>query len=117
MAQPNLDLSPAAERRLDDYLDAIAGVLDHADRIARARPYCTGLLLPSERKSVEPMAARLAPQRVRAAHQSLHHLGPYPRARSRRNERCVSAIDCSAGLAPGWHSAAPAVSASERHRF
>jgi len=35
--------------------------------------YCTGLLLPGERKSVEPMAARLAPDNVRRVHQSLHH--------------------------------------------
>ena len=74
MTQPNLDPSRAAERRFDDYLDAIAGVLGHADRRAPARAYCTGLLLPGARKSVEPMAARLAPQRVPAAHQSLHHL-------------------------------------------
>ncbi len=33
-----------------------------------------GLLLPGERKSVEPMAARLAPHNVRRMHQSLHHL-------------------------------------------
>jgi len=38
------------------------------------RLYCTGLLLPGERKSVEPMAARLAPGNVRRMHQSLHHL-------------------------------------------
>jgi SRSO17 transposase len=31
-------------------------------------------LLPGERKSVEPMAARLAPDNVRRMHQSLHHL-------------------------------------------
>jgi SRSO17 transposase len=74
MAQPNPDLSRAAERRLDAYLDAIAGALGHADRRAPARASCTGLLLPGERKSVEPMAARLAPRRVRATHQSLHHL-------------------------------------------
>ena len=36
--------------------------------------YCTGLLLPGERKSVEPMAARLAPNDCRRMHQSLHHL-------------------------------------------
>jgi SRSO17 transposase len=36
--------------------------------------YCKGLLLPLERKSVEPMAARLAPHDVRRMHQSLHHL-------------------------------------------
>lgn len=33
-----------------------------------------GLLLPGERKSVEPMAARVAPNDVRRTHQSLHHL-------------------------------------------
>jgi SRSO17 transposase len=36
--------------------------------------YCAGLLLPGERKSVEPMAARLAPDNVRRMHQSLHHV-------------------------------------------
>jgi SRSO17 transposase len=36
--------------------------------------YCKGLLLPGERKSVEPMAARLAPDDCRRMHQSLHHL-------------------------------------------
>src|SRR5271165_2571792 len=35
--------------------------------------YCMGLLLPGERKSVEPMAALLAPNNVRHMHQSLHH--------------------------------------------
>ena len=46
----------------------------HADRIQPLKSYCTGLLLPGERKSVEPMAARLAPDNVRHLHQSLHHL-------------------------------------------
>jgi SRSO17 transposase len=49
-------------------------VVGHRRRAAAARAYCTGLLLPGERKSIEPMAARLAPERVPAAHQSLHHL-------------------------------------------
>jgi SRSO17 transposase len=74
MAPADLDLSRAAERRFGEHLDAIAGVLGHADRIGPARAHCTGLLLPGARKSVEPLAARLAPHRVRAAHQSLHHL-------------------------------------------
>jgi SRSO17 transposase len=62
------------EARLAAYLDAIAAVLGHASRAASARAYCTGLLLPGERKSIEPMAARIAPGRVQAAHQSLHHV-------------------------------------------
>lgn len=36
--------------------------------------YVKGLMLPIERKSVEPMAARLAPGNVRQVHQSLHHI-------------------------------------------
>src|SRR5918911_3222695 len=74
MTQESLDQGGAAEQRFEAYLDAITAVLGHADRTRPARAYCTGLLLPGERKSVEPMAARLAPDRVQAAHQSLHHL-------------------------------------------
>ena len=37
------------------------------------RDYCLGLLMPGERKSVEPMAAVTAPARVAAQHQSLLH--------------------------------------------
>ncbi|MDT8322126.1 MAG: transposase, partial [Xanthomonadales bacterium] len=46
----------------------------HADREQPARWYIKGLMLPGERKSVEPMAARVQPQNVRSAHQSMHHL-------------------------------------------
>jgi SRSO17 transposase len=64
----------SGEERLAAYLDEIAAVLGHVGRTASARAYCTGLLLPGERKSVEPMAARIAPDRVQARHQSLHHV-------------------------------------------
>jgi SRSO17 transposase len=60
--------------RFAAYLDEIAAVLGHASRAAAARAYCTGLLLPGARKSVEPMAARIEPARVGARHQSLHHV-------------------------------------------
>lgn len=60
--------------RLSAYLDEITAVLRHASRAASARAYCTGLLLPGERKSIEPMAARIEPGRVQARHQSLHHV-------------------------------------------
>jgi len=63
----------ATERRFKKYVDKMAQALGHADRVTPFRSYTTGLLLPGDRKSVEPMAARLAPDRVRAAHQSLHH--------------------------------------------
>ncbi len=58
------------EERFAAYLEAIMAVLGHASRAAAARAYCAGLLLPGERKSIEPMAARVAPGRVQAAHQS-----------------------------------------------
>ena len=61
------------EERFDDYVERLGDTLGHADRRGPLRAYTTGLLLPGERKSVEPMAARVDPARVGAAHQSLHH--------------------------------------------
>ena len=63
----------ASEQRLQEYLSRLTAVLGHADRKARLVGYCTGLLLPGERKSVEPMAARLEPAQVPSLHQALHH--------------------------------------------
>jgi SRSO17 transposase len=63
----------SSESRFAAYVEVIGSVLGHADRDAPFRAYCTGLLLPGDRKSVEPMAARVEPGRVQAAHQSLHH--------------------------------------------
>jgi SRSO17 transposase len=64
--------SPEAER-FEAYLERLSLAVGHADRREPLRAYLTGLLLPGERKSVEPMAAKLDPLRVRARHQSLHH--------------------------------------------
>src|SRR3954451_1294669 len=61
------------EERFGDYVERLGDTLGHADRRGPLRAYTTGLLLPGERKSVEPMAARVDPARVGAAHQSLHH--------------------------------------------
>src|SRR5215203_2226048 len=63
----------AGEARFAAYVERLAQALGHADRAAPLKAYCTGLILPGERKSIEPMAARLEPARVQAAHQSLHH--------------------------------------------
>src|SRR6476660_10125941 len=62
------------EQRFAAYIEGLAEAAGHADRHAPLRNYCTGLLLPGARKSVEPMAARLAPDNVRRMHQSLHHV-------------------------------------------
>src|SRR5438046_3727124 len=61
------------EDRFASYIEGLASVIGHADRVGPLGDYCTGLLLPGERKSVEPMAAKTAPARVAAQHQSLLH--------------------------------------------
>src|ERR687897_2886936 len=75
MIKPS-SVSPDAgsEVRFQAYISALSEEIGHADRIDPLRGYCTGLLLPGERKSIEPMAARLDPLHVQATHQSLHHL-------------------------------------------
>src|ERR1700732_1442848 len=62
-----------SEKRFTKYVAGLASVIGHADRTGPLRDYCTGLMLPGERKSVEPMAARTAPARTAAQHQSLLH--------------------------------------------
>src|SRR6201984_3929519 len=62
------------EKRFAAYMNSLAQAAEHADRDEPLKNYCKGLLLPGERKSVEPMAARLAPDNVRRMHQALHHL-------------------------------------------
>lgn len=59
--------------RFHAYIEHLSEAMGHADRHAPLAEYCTGLLLPGERKSIEPMAARVAPAEVGAKHQSLHH--------------------------------------------
>jgi SRSO17 transposase len=62
-----------ATERFDAYLARLSEGLGHADRHAGLRGYCTGLMLPLSRKSVEPMAARVDPMHASARHQALHH--------------------------------------------
>ena len=67
------------QTRFASYVDQLAAVIGHADRIGPLHRYCLGLLLPVPRKSVEPLAAVLAPSRASAEHQSLlHFVGQSP---------------------------------------
>jgi SRSO17 transposase len=59
--------------RFASYVEELASAMGHPDRARPLRDYCTGLILPGDRKSVEPMAARTDPARVSAQHQSLLH--------------------------------------------
>src|SRR4051794_14410315 len=63
----------SSRARFAGYVEKLTEVIGHADRAGPLRDYCTGLLMPAERKSVEPMAAVTAPARVAAQHQSLLH--------------------------------------------
>lgn len=60
-------------REFERYMAHLSEGLGHADRHAGLRGYCTGLMAPLKRKSVEPMASHLAPMSTRSRHQSLHH--------------------------------------------
>lgn len=62
-----------ASERFDRYMSHLSEGLGHLDRHAGLKDYCTGLMLPLSRKSVEPMAARVDPMHASARHQSLHH--------------------------------------------
>jgi len=66
-------LVDGSEARFAAFVEGLASVIGHADRVAPLEAYCIGLLLPGERKSVEPMAAITAPARVSAQHQSMMH--------------------------------------------
>jgi SRSO17 transposase len=71
--------SRSSEARFEAYVQELTEVMGHADRARPLSDYCQGLLLPCERKSVEPMAAVTAPSRVAAQHQSLlHFVGEAP---------------------------------------
>lgn len=67
-------MGASLETRFERYCEPLVAALGHADRAAPTRWYLQGLMLPGGRKSVEPMAARVRPQDVRSAHQSMHHL-------------------------------------------
>lgn len=70
-----MDLGRAddSESRFAAYVEGLVRVIGHKDRAGPLRDYCTGLVMPGERKSVEPLAAVTAPARVAAQHQSLLH--------------------------------------------
>ena len=73
--------SEGSRQRFESYIEELTDVIGHADRATPLHDYCTGLVLPGERKSVEPMAALTAPARTAAQHQSLLHFvaqAPWP---------------------------------------
>jgi SRSO17 transposase len=69
-----VEMDKHGAERVETFVDALAAVIGHADRVRPLRDYGLGRLAPAERKSVEPLAAVTAPSRVSAQHQSLLHV-------------------------------------------
>jgi SRSO17 transposase len=69
----SLEDEAGSDERFASYVEHLASVIGHADRVNPLRDYCTGLMMPCARKSVEPLAAVTAPARTAAQHQSLLH--------------------------------------------
>src|SRR6201989_1760905 len=72
-AEMGLPKSGEAGSRFSAYVEGLTSVIGHVDRAKPLRDYCLGLMMPCDRKSVEPMAAVTAPERTAAQHQSLLH--------------------------------------------
>ena len=53
------NLATARAQRFHSYVERLTTALGHRDRHGPLRAYVTGLCLPGDRKSIEPMAARL----------------------------------------------------------
>jgi SRSO17 transposase len=69
----NVQAVEESEARFEAYVEELTSVIGHQDRAGPLRDYCKGLLVDTDRKSVEPMAAATAPERTAPQHQSLLH--------------------------------------------
>jgi len=112
------------ETRVSTFIEDLVGVIGDADRAGLLRDYCLGLLLPGERKRIEPLAvvtARACRWHIgsvrrstgwwvrsgatrsacRAAHhQSDRHPAPTPHRRSRQEPPSMSMLPCSTHAIP-----------------
>ena len=68
---PNFDA--AMERRFQEYVEDLGTVVGNDARRRGLSDYMTGLLLPGERKSMEPIAERLESGNVSRRHQAIQH--------------------------------------------
>ena len=63
----------ALKLRFNRYLKKLCSHIGHTDRQKPLKAYIKGLCLSGQRKSIEPMAARMDPYHVPSMHQSMHH--------------------------------------------
>jgi len=72
-----VDLDDGWEQRLQRYIDGLVVALRSSGwcgTVEAFRGYCLGLLIPGERKGMEPIAARLDPAHVQARYASIQRL-------------------------------------------
>jgi SRSO17 transposase len=72
-----VDLDEGSDERMDEFIDFLVGKMRHAQWWGRKEVvggYCQGLIMEGDRKSMEPMAARLDPLHTRAQYQAMQHL-------------------------------------------
>jgi SRSO17 transposase len=62
------------QTEFESYLEELCAAVGRVERRNALRDDARGLLLPLERKRIEPMAAQLDPHPVSAKHQALHHV-------------------------------------------
>lgn len=97
----------ASEARFVAYVESLTQAPGHEDRAQPFRDYCAGLLMPGERKSVEPMAAVVAPSHASAKHQSLlHFVGQAPwsdeAVLEKVRELVAPAVEAAGGPVEAW---------------
>jgi SRSO17 transposase len=68
-----MNFDAAMERRFQDYVEDLGAVVGNDARRRGLGDYLGGLLLPGERKSMEPIAERLESENVSRRHQSIQH--------------------------------------------
>lgn len=94
----------SSESELKDYLEDLCEELGHKNRHAPFEGYCRGLMLPIERKSVEPLAAHIDPENVRSRHQSLHHfVADAPWSDRKLLDGVTQKVVDAAGDVDQWH--------------
>src|SRR3954454_16249328 len=71
--QSTMETSTAMERRFEEYVCELGAVVGNDARRRGLGDYVGGLLLPGGRKTMEPIAERLAPDNVSRRHQSIQH--------------------------------------------
>jgi len=125
----NLRSADNSKSRFAAYVEGLVSVIGHADRAGPLRDYCLGLIMPCERKSVEPMAAVTAPDRTAAQHQSLlHFVGQSPwsdekvlakvglrvKDRSKRGSSTIPVFPRRVSTRSAWHASTAVSSGSGR---